>query len=266
MILKIMTWNIKGGASLVWNNQYEIKSKVVDKIIEQKANIIVLTEFVIAKGLDYLFERFQNEGYICFITNRSGKNGILIGISRVLVDETILVDKVYSGDMISSVDEGCNILRVKVPLQCGKNLSIIGCRMETGGTKVSQTEYDAERKCFDSILIPMIQAPLKEHNYIVCGDFNNAYCRGKLNEKFKPENYEGRVQVNYNLNIIKDKFDSMGFTMADVTKDGFFIPTHNGYPLDHIFMHGLCTKCETVKADGLSDHDILIAEYTTPIE
>lgn len=58
--MKIMTWNIKGEASLGWNNQYEIESKLVDKIKDQQADIIVLTAFVIAKGLDYLFERFES--------------------------------------------------------------------------------------------------------------------------------------------------------------------------------------------------------------
>lgn len=62
--MKIMTWNIKGEASLGWNNLYEIKRELVDKVIEQKTDVIVLTAFVIAKGIDYLFESLQNEGYI----------------------------------------------------------------------------------------------------------------------------------------------------------------------------------------------------------
>lgn len=59
---KIMTWNIQGVASLVWNNQYKIRKDVVDKIICPKskvdieADIIVLTEYVIAQEIDYLFD------------------------------------------------------------------------------------------------------------------------------------------------------------------------------------------------------------------
>lgn len=270
MKLKVMTWNIHGSASLGWSNKHEIKSKVVDKIIEQKADIFALTEFVVAKGIDYLFERFQNEGYIWFLSSRSGKNGILIGVKEALVvDKKNLLEEIYTNDLISSVDEGCNILRVTLPLRCGVNLSVIGCRMETGGEESFQEQYNAEGECFHNIVIPMIQTQKKGHDYIiVCGDFNNALCRGELNERFNPDNYNEFAQVNYNLNIIKDSFDDMGFTMADVSEKGKPIPTRGGIPLDHIFMYGFsCSKLEPlVKADGLSDHDILIAELNAPIE
>lgn len=65
---KIMTWNIQGVASLVWNNQYKIRKDVVDKIICPKpkvdieADIIVLTEYVIAQGIDYLFDNCDTVG------------------------------------------------------------------------------------------------------------------------------------------------------------------------------------------------------------
>ncbi|MDR5659877.1 hypothetical protein RH915_10285 [Serpentinicella sp. ANB-PHB4] len=262
MELKIMTWNIKGAASLGWNNQYKIDSLMVDKIIKQDADIIVLTEFVIAKGLDYLFERFQNEGYIWFISNRSGKNGILIGIKKDLIKADDLVNEVYNSNTISSVVEGCNILRVAIPLQCGINLCIIGCRMETGGAGNLQAQYDSASNNFDNILLPMISSLEKDHIYIVCGDFNNARCCGNLNEKFNPRNYNGKAQINYNLNIIKDKFERIGFKMTNVGKTGESIPTHNGYvPDDHIFVHGLePKKSDTTAVDKLSDHDILVAE------
>lgn len=258
--LKIMTWNVKGEASLGWNNQYIIRIQLVDKVIAQKADIVVLTAFVVAKGLDYFFERLQNEGYIWFISNRSGKNGILIGIKKSLVDDKKLIDEVYSSNAISSVIEGCNILRVLLPLKGGKNLDIIGCRMETGGFKVLQEQYDSERKVLDEVLLPV----LKESNCdlrIVCGDFNNARCLGKLNQKFCNADYTGKAQCNYNLNIIKDSFEELGFAMADIDEKGNDIPTHNGFiPDDHIFIRGgECVKCEVVPAKGLSDHDILNA-------
>lgn len=262
MKLRIMTWNIKGEASLGWNNQYEINSKVVDKIINQKADIIVLTAFVIAKGIEYLFERFQNEGYIWFISNCSGKNGVLIAIKKDLVNVKELINDVYTSSVILSTNEGCNILKVTAPMNCDVNISILGCRMETGGEKNLQVQYDSERQCFDNILIPKIQ-PLKQGNvYIVCGDFNNARCCGNLKEKFNPQDYNEKAQINYNLNIIRDTFDSIGFTMMDIGKKGESIPTHKGfYPLDHIFVYGLEPKeCCIVPSDDLSDHDILIAD------
>lgn len=260
--MRIMTWNIKGEASLAWNKQYKIESKLVDKIIEQKADIFVLTAFVIAKGLDYLFERLENEGYIWIQQNRTGKNGILIGIRKALVDSKGLVQNVYDKNAISSNNEGCNILKIEVSLQCGGNLFIIGCRMETGGAQTLQDQYNAERDCFVNILMPMIQPLRQESMYIVSGDFNNARCLGNLHEKFKQQDYAGKAQCNYNLNIIKDTFDSIGFTMVDVDEKGQAIATHKkSFPLDHIFIKNFkVEKYGITPVDELSDHDILWAE------
>lgn len=260
--MKIMTWNIKGAASLAWNNQYKIESKLVDKIIEQKADIFVLTEFVIAKGLDYLFERLENEGYIWIQQSRTGKNGILIGIKKTLVDSEKLVQNVYDKNAISSNNEDCNILKIEVPLQCGGNLFIIGCRMETGGEQTLKEQYNAEKDCFDNILMPMIQPLGQESMYIVSGDFNNARCLGNLHMKFKEQDYAGKDHCNYNLNIIKDAFDNIGFTMIDVDEKGQAIATYKKrLPLDHIFIKKFkVEKYGISTVDELSDHDILWAE------
>ncbi len=278
--LKIMAWNIKGGASLGWeNSQQKIKKDIVNKIIHLEADIIVLTEFIITIGVDYLFEKLQEKGYIWFQTNRTGKNGVLIAINKELVDyNEKLKEQVWYDDIVSSQFEGCNILKVTLPLKCGKELSVIGCRMETGVNRMSKKEkepmsdsekelllrmqYDSERNNFDNILIPMIQPLKKGQLYIVCGDFNNARCLGKLNEKFNSQNYNGKSQCNYNLNIIKDTFDGIGFTMVDVDENGNAIPTHKGYyPDDHIFVYGLqFMSYGTVSSDDLSDHDILWSE------
>lgn len=73
MSLRIMTWNIKGESSLVWNNQYTISRDVVDKIIEQKSDILVLTAFVVASGIDYLFEKLKKMDLFGFSKVEQGK-------------------------------------------------------------------------------------------------------------------------------------------------------------------------------------------------
>ena len=83
MELKVMTWNIQGAAVLSWNKSYEIKKELVDKIFDQKADVAVLTELVISKGWDYFQERLEDNNYIWFMTNRTGKNGILIFIKNI---------------------------------------------------------------------------------------------------------------------------------------------------------------------------------------
>jgi endonuclease/exonuclease/phosphatase family metal-dependent hydrolase len=97
--------------------------------------------------------------------------------------------------------------------------------------------------------------------FVVCGDFNNARCLGKLSDKFDFKDYVGKAQCNYNLNIIKDSFDDLQFEMADIGREEQGIPTHYGYiPDDHIFIRGLnIVECKAISACELSDHDIICA-------
>lgn len=263
MQYKVLTWNVKGKSSFGWDDRYIISSRLVDKFIEQKADIVVLTEFVVAKGIDYLFERLQNEGYIWFTTTRSGKNGILIAIKEGNLSNDGLVNNLYKSNTISSSIEECNILQVSLPLKCGKIIDVTGCRMETGGFKTLREQYDSERSIFDGVLLPAIKGRVSDFQ-IVCGDFNNARCLGDLNKPYCNEEYNDMAQINYNLNIIKDSFGIEGFVMADMNKDGSAIPTHKGFlPEDHIFVRGFtCEACNVLPSGGLSDHDIVIAKIT----
>lgn len=265
MELKVMTWNIQGAAALSWNEKYEIKKDIVDKIFEQKADIAVLTELVISKGWDYFQEQLENNDYIWFMTNKTGKNGILVFIKEQFIDKKKLVQSLYQGHSILSNTDGCNILRVTLPIFQNKILTIMGVRMETGTAQTSKvllkTQYDAERKALDTVLLPKIEP--SNNMYIVCGDFNNARCLGDLTKKFKAEDYKGYAQRRYNLNIIKDAFDGIGFTMADMGKDNHGIPTWMGYiPNDHIFVRGFenIKECKQEPTSSLSDHDILWAK------
>lgn len=275
MELKVITWNIQGAAALSWNRPYEIKKNIVDKIFEQKADIAVLTEFVISKGWDYFQEQLEKKGYIWFMTNTTGKNGILIFINKDLVYEKNLVQSLYQENAISSNTDGCNILRITLPMSQNKTLTIMGVRMETGISKASlKAQYDAEREALDNILLPKIELQKPNNMYIVCGDFNNARCLGNLTENFNADDYKGKAQIGYNLNIIKDTFDNLGFAMADIgePKHGIThgIPTWDGYiPNDHIFVRGFkvmkcesekVKKCESETDKDLPDHDIIWAE------
>ena len=193
----------------------------------------------------------------------------MICIKKELVD--VDVNDILYGNTISSSDKGCNILQVTLPLKCGKKLTVVGCRMETGGKKSWRELYDSERHYFDVVLIPMIKNIDKDNICIVGGDFNNAICRGKLSEKFNSRDYvKGNTeyaQYNYNLNIIKDTFDTMGFTMMDIDEKEKAIPTCGTIPNDHIFVRGLKKKsCESIPVNKqLSDHKIILAECVSEI-
>lgn len=263
MKLKIMTWNIRGAATLGWDKQDVIERKAVDAIVKQKADVIVLTEFVVGKGLDYLFEKLYKKEYIWFISSRSGKNGILIAIKENLLEEKdSLKEKIYEGNRISSVIEDWNILKVTLPLKYNKELCIIGCRVEESLVDKDKNKYDCKRISFEQILVPQIPDRNTQESCIVCGDFNNAMCHGNLNEKFNEDDYKGLAQKNYNLNIIKDKFDEFGFIMAD-NDNGEAIQTWRQVPEDHIFIKGFqLSKVAKAEKNPYSDHDILFAECT----
>lgn len=274
MELKVMTWNIKGAAVLPWSKPYEIKENIVGKIFEQEADIAVLTEFVVSKGWDCFQEQLKEKGYIWFMTNTTGKNGILIFIKKDLVDEKNLVKSLYQENAISSNTDGCNILRITLPMPQNKTLpmpqnktlTIMGVRMETGISKASLKEqYDAEREALDNILLPKIEPPKPNNMYIVCGDFNNARCLGDLTKNFNADDYKGKAQIGYNLNIIKDTFDNLGFEMADIGESNHGIPTYPTrdahIPNDHIFVRGFeVEECKSETGSGLSDHDIIWAK------
>ena len=86
---------------------------------------------------------------------------------------------------------------------------------------------------------------------------------GDLTKRFNLEDYQGYAQSGYNLNIIKDAFDGIGFTMADIGDTNRGIPSWRGYiPNDHIFVRGFenIKQCERESADSLSDHDIIWAK------
>lgn len=275
--MKILTSNIKGSAAFGWSNK-EIKSQLVDELFEENADIVVLTEFVLVKGIDYLFEQF-NDKYIYFNSSISGKNGIFIAVKRNLVDSKKFRKNITSGEnFIYSNTEGCNILKINIPLIDHGNLVIVGCRMETSiVNKDLQKQYDSERECFDNILIPAIKPMNKDCKYIVCGDFNNAQCRGSLNKKFNHNDYKGYAQCNYNLNFIMDAFEELGFEMIDKSIDGKPIMTckktdKSGkvywFPDDHIFAKGFRTKpidIPTIETE-FSDHKMLIGEIESEDE
>ena len=50
--MKIATWNVRGGAALPWYNN-NISNETVDKIMEENADIFVITEIALASGWDY---------------------------------------------------------------------------------------------------------------------------------------------------------------------------------------------------------------------
>lgn len=279
--MKIETWNMKGGAALLWYDKHkdrEISPATVDKLMDRDADIFVLTEFCALPGWDYFQKRLLEKDYVWFMGCLTGKNGILICVKSTLVQKKKLANDVHDHNTISFGTDGCNFLRVTffLPPSYGapRAVTVIGCRMETSlSRKSTQKDYDSRREAFDKVLMPVVKSAVNMHwsgkdIIIVCGDFNNAQCHGDLTKKYDPEDYRELAQINYNLNIIKDTFDSLGFQMMDQRDENGVpkgIPTWHSSPLDHIFVKGLRPlSCCTDPMDKLSDHYLLSAEVLLP--
>lgn len=276
-IIRVLEWNIKGSAALPWAKPYVIKKELVDKVMDQKADIIILVEFCIASGWDYFEKRLLEEGYAFFMSCLTGKNGVLICIKSNLIKET--KQTVYDNfkQVISHNFDDYNLLRVSFKMKNGRKATVMGLRIETslGKSSPEEEEYNRRGKAFEEFL-RTLENLSKNEICIVAGDFNNAKCYGDLATMYDPQNYikkgKKRAQYNYNLNIIRDKFNDLGFKMLDIG-NGLGIPTWGNtkkkyVPDDHIFVRGLALEniaCNTITdddLDDLSDHTILLAEFS----
>lgn len=296
MSIKVLEWNIQGASALPWNSPRTIKKALVDMIMGQKADIIVLVEFCITNGWDYFEEQLLKMGYVFFMSSLSGKNGILICIKSDFIkkvksnnrhDKDSLAYSVYHNfeQVVSYNFEDYNLLRVSFQMKGGRNATIIGCRIEADN-KESKDEYDQRGRVFERFIKETFNGKKGDgwsgfdngDICIVAGDFNNGVCRGDdLTKKYRREYYlykEGRVvkerlQIHYNPHVVHDTFEALGFEMLDIG-NGWGIPTwgktEDKYvPDDHIFVRGLTPGdrvCKTIIDDDLSDHAILMAEFS----
>lgn len=260
----------------------QIKKQVVDiferlknapAVIEQKCqdaskslDVIVLTE--VCNAQREIIQKFDEYEWIVSNNgNRTNRYSVVIGVKKSFLS------CILEATLDKSTDD-IDLLGVCFKSKNGKTICVVGCRMTTG-LPDRKKQYDSEREIFDNQLLPFICNSMDSDVCIVAGDFNNAYCRGDLNEKFNPKDYEGKAQINYNLNIIKDKFvDDLGFKMLDIG-DGYGKPTWSEYeygekyiPDDHIFVRGLASedRVGTIPTDKLSDHDALIAMFNIDAE
>ena len=80
--LNVLEWNIRAAASIGWDNDYEIQNWLVDKVTNNNYDVIILNEFVIAKGWDNCQNQLKQAGYVWFMTYTSYENGILIALKK----------------------------------------------------------------------------------------------------------------------------------------------------------------------------------------
>lgn len=254
--LKLCTWNLGLGAAITWCSKKELKREAVDKLMKQAADIIVLTEYAVCKGCDYLHEQAMDNGYIWKEYNITGSNGIFILIKRDLVKDAEKEAKKLWDNKGFALNPNINMLEWTIKLKNGKKLCILGLRMTVELDGNLEDQYNKLGEDLKDVLIKRVKE-LKAANdiVIVAGDFNNARYL---------DSYEDYAQENYNWQIIKNAFEGIGFNMLDLDKNDKHVITKidNGpdSPIDHIFARGLeKADSEAVHTEAVSgfDHKIL---------
>lgn len=201
--LKIIEWNIHGAASMGWNNKYEIKKFVVDRIISEKAQIVILNEFVISIGWDYFQSELTKNEYIWFIAHTSSQNGILIAINTNIEGLSIEKIKKYEGNNITSIvndhiKEQPNFLQVKLEIN-NQSVYIIGIRIR------DDESYKNKMKQFEEIL-KQLKTIGKDEVVMISGDFNHGAIKYESDENY---NYEDNSRKDYNYQMMRKLFKDL---------------------------------------------------------
>lgn len=267
--MKIFEWNMHGAASFPSYSNYSIPQWAVDEILIGEPDCIVLTEFVISKGWDYLQEKLKDK-YHWFISATTGKNGLLIALRKndfydfssifKFQDYTINNNEVLRGRVLPDFYE----IRVKIR---NEEISIIGVRMRKDILKSDPHYTISQFIALDDYL-----ASLK-HKVICIGDFNAHWKMGRI-WKTNDNRTLPKSSKTYNLHTPDyNAADGFSYVQPDGTKvqldhliiknninlqeikyDWTFVSNHASDYGDNI------NKDSPKKPKGLPDHAILKAE------
>ncbi len=265
----VSTLNVNGWGLRDLDDMSDLRSRVKNSIKNSEGfypDVFVLTEVnerqsEILKFEDYCMAFSEAFDELCpdIKDERKKHYRVGIGVKKDFADITDEDKSESTGDI--------DLLRVRCAEKwTGKKFTVIGCRFTVGAG--NEEDYNQRGTAFDKILVPLIEKTKLDYSddpCIIAGDFNNAKDRGDLNQPFNAKNYSGYSQVNYNLHLIKDRLEKLGFEMADIN-DGEGIVTLKKWKTcdDHIFFYGVKKEdCESVSTDDhFFDHLAICAELS----
>lgn len=167
--MKVYAWNIGMAATIYSNNGYKLLDWVIDEIVMEQPDCIVLTEFVVARGIEYYFEVLKKNNYHWFLSSVTKDNGIFIALksSSFSFTDTFDYEKstVINGSDALTGKDLPDFYEIKVHWG-NKPLSIIGIRIKYDITK---TKEDYQKKQFEALDDYLSE---QTHNVICVGDFN----------------------------------------------------------------------------------------------
>lgn len=265
--MKIYEWNIGMAATIPSNKGYQLLSWVIDEIVKDEPDCIVLTEFVVSKGIDHFLDVLEKKNYQWFISSITKCNGILIALrmDSFSFNDTFnyYKDTVKNGNDILIGNNLPNLYEVQVTLKNGHPLSIIGVRICVSLNNHNKKYKDEQFKALDDYLSS------QNHDVICIGDFN-AYWGNSWNtvknrtmirtmqngySLYTPLYGEGDwysyVQSNGNKNQLDHLITNINNNDIAVKYDWSFMNSSR-YPSD-------ITKESPIKVKGMPDHAILKA-------
>lgn len=168
-MMKVYEWNIGMAATIPSNNGYTLLPWVIDEIIKEKPDCIILTEFVVSKGLDYYIDELEKNHYHWFISSVTKNNGILIALKACSFNFDNTFD--YSAISVKTSNEVLvgNDLPDFYEIQVEWNseaLSIIGVRIKVDITGTNVAYKKNQFKALDDYLSK------QNHNVLCIGDYN----------------------------------------------------------------------------------------------
>ena len=194
--LSVLEWNIQGAASTGWSKKSAFDNQMILHLMNKKANIIILTEFVIIKGWDYFQEELENNGYVWFFNQLSTRNGVLIAVKEDLLgNKRSFIDKMYHKDLVynENILSGTfkpDFLHLRFP-----ELNVIGVR-------IRQTSYEDRAKQLEAVYSYISENKLD--NLVLAGDFNHGAVR-------RNGDYKGLLREKYNYQLLRKRFDGYKF-------------------------------------------------------
>lgn len=263
--MKIFEWNIGMAATIPSNGGYKLHEWIIDEILKEEPDCVVLTEFVVSRGIEYFIDKLEKKDYHWFISGYTKSNGILIALKETSFTFNDTFDyKKETVNANNAVLDGVdlpNFYEIIVNLN-NKPLSIIGVRIQTdikGKGEMDNMQFEA----LDNYLS-------KLNRPVICiGDFNVYWGKTWGTEK---NHTLPKTAVN-NFMIYTPKYNEENNSYSYVKDDGSKIQ------LDHLitninkkievkydwrFINSLryktCITPGTIrKPRGLPDHAILKA-------
>ncbi len=167
--MKIYEWNIGMAATIPSNQGYILMHWVIDEIIKDNPDCIVLTEFVVSKGMDYYINELEKNKYHWFISATTKNNGILVALKEHSFEFKDIFDykksSIHIGNEVLSGRDLPDFYEIQVNWN-GQPLSIIGVRIRVDITGKNTSYKKNQFQALDDYLSK------QNHNVICIGDYN----------------------------------------------------------------------------------------------